>query len=340
VLTKTEAAQVHIISALDLKTAIDLLTKKISRLDIIESSSSLQRSAVPANASESDDDDFIEVKSKEWHELQMHEQIPQESRLKEHAHRFTESRPEPSQQSSSTEHVTTKKESEDVLSSSWNTRRNELLEKAPVVPYGNDLYHWGVDIEAPLVQRNESDSHRWWAAQAPDETVDIRALDDIKHRVIDFPGKFEPVKWKCRAPLSTGRLCQRMDRKKCPFHGLIIARDERGRPKESRCTDEVSKESQQISDEASWEDPELQAEILAATGIDVSRKGKQKLKKSSQRNGLTDIKLVHKNTGRKRLETKVFNSSTMKRVADSLSKFESKRIKDKFSSNFNYTFNS
>jgi len=40
------------------------------------------------------------------------------------------------------------------------------------------------------------------------------ALEVSKSRVISFVGEFEPVKWKCRAPLPNGKLCQRMDRHK------------------------------------------------------------------------------------------------------------------------------
>ena len=32
-------------------------------------------------------------------------------------------------------------------------RRRELLKQAPIVPFGNDLYHWEENIEAPLIQR-------------------------------------------------------------------------------------------------------------------------------------------------------------------------------------------
>lgn len=39
-----------------------------------------------------------------------------------------------------------------------------------------------------------------------------------------------PVKWTCRAPLASGRLCPRMDRVKCPFHGKILARNNDGSP--------------------------------------------------------------------------------------------------------------
>ena len=41
---------------------------------------------------------------------------------------------------------------------------------------------------------------------------DEKAL--LKCRKIVFAGKFEPVKWSCRAPLPSGRLCPRRDRLK------------------------------------------------------------------------------------------------------------------------------
>ena len=43
-------------------------------------------------------------------------------------------------------------------------------------------------------------------------------------------GQFEDIKWTCRAPLPTGRLCPRMDRFKCPLHGKIVPRDNVGNP--------------------------------------------------------------------------------------------------------------
>ena len=38
--------------------------------------------------------------------------------------------------------------------------------------------------------------------------------------MIEFAGTFVPVKWECRAPLATGRLCPRKDRVK--VGGLYI----------------------------------------------------------------------------------------------------------------------
>jgi Uncharacterized conserved protein (DUF2043) len=40
------------------------------------------------------------------------------------------------------------------------------------------------------------------------------AVQASKSRVIEFTGSFKPVKWKCRAPLANGLLCERMDRHK------------------------------------------------------------------------------------------------------------------------------
>lgn len=60
-------------------------------------------------------------------------------------------------------------------------------------------------------------------------------------RKIDFSGKFVPVKWSCRARLSSGRLCPRMDRVKCPFHGPIIARNDDGSPAKLADADKFAK---------------------------------------------------------------------------------------------------
>ena len=93
-----------------------------------------------------------------------------------------------------------------------------------------------------------------------------------------FSGKFQPVKWSCRAPLPNGKLCPRRDREKCPFHGKIMARDSAGQPSkpEDRLAEEkrAEVEKQQNPD---WQDPNLLKELKAATGIDLkmpTKKGK------------------------------------------------------------------
>lgn len=46
-----------------------------------------------------------------------------------------------------------------------------------------------------------------------DEETENKELEAmLKTRYISFPGKFEPVKHKCRVPLPNGSLCERQDR--------------------------------------------------------------------------------------------------------------------------------
>ena len=46
----------------------------------------------------------------------------------------------------------------------------------------------------------------------------------MTNRKITFEGKFQPVKWACRVPLPSGKLCPRRDRVKvcpCVCHHVI-----------------------------------------------------------------------------------------------------------------------
>ncbi|KAI0222633.1 UV-stimulated scaffold protein A [Lamellibrachia satsuma] len=188
-------------------------------------------------------------------------------------------------------------------SSSGTPGKSQSLETVPVVPYGTDLLDWGQDFEVPLVARFDM-GHRFWAPPR-EEIVDKNALESKRCRLINFTGKFEPVKWACRAPLPSGQLCPRMDRLKCPFHGKIIARDELGRPTKG---EDVKREEEQTGKQdgtPEWEDPELQREIQAATGVDLRRKGKGKGR--GKQSNLTDLR-ESGTSSRKRLEAKVFKS--------------------------------
>ena len=53
---------------------------------------------------------------------------------------------------------------------------------------------------------------------------------------------------------------------------------------------------------------------------------------------MTNIEEEKQNSTRKRLEKKIFNRGSMKRVAASLDVADSKRSKDKFADQFNYTY--
>lgn len=122
-----------------------------------------------------------------------------------------------------------------------------------------------------------------------------------------FVNELPTIKWKCRAPVGNGKLCERMDRYKCPFHGRIIARDELGQAVDEtiRVQEEETARKRSTPD---WQDPEMLEDIRRATGIDLRMDaGKKKRKKTKKiESGLTELG-VEESTPRNRLEKKLFN---------------------------------
>ncbi|VDI56906.1 Hypothetical predicted protein [Mytilus galloprovincialis] len=253
------------------------------------------------------------------------------------------------QQTSSTSATSNQSKPKVPLQVSGDSQKDKLLEKAPVVPYGVDLEHWENPdkMEAPMVV-NYDWLNTVWAYTERDNgesKADQDGLAALKNRSISFAGKFEAVKWKCRAPMPNGKFCERMDRFKCPFHGKIIARNDSGQPTDPKDIASLSSQHDTIditsNDQSYWRDPELEADIEAALGIDLgSSKGKKKGKgkgkgKQKKYPNLTDITEV-KNTSRNRLEKKIFKRSTMKRVAADLDELDNKKARDKFGNQFVY----
>ncbi|XP_071947657.1 UV-stimulated scaffold protein A-like [Antedon mediterranea] len=244
-------------------------------------------------------------------------------------------------------HMSSKHKTVKTSASNPASRREKELAIAPSVPFDMDLYHWdNLDkLEAPIIPRNDID-HRFWRPTDNEDFIVIeKKKPSLKWRNINFSGTFEPVKWACRSPLPNGKLCERKDRFKCPFHGRIIARDESGRPSGTETSDQKEKSNMQST--GGFFDQDLQRDIEAATGRDMGsskeitgetgkgRKGKAKKKKYPN---LTDIKKT-KNTAQTRLEKKVFNPSSMKRIAKAMTNLEQRRHNDKFANQFNYAIN-
>ena len=73
----------------------------------------------------------------------------------------------------------------------------------------------------------------------------------------------------------------------------------------------------------------------------IGKKGRGKgIGKNSRKHpGLSNIKELE-DTTRKRLEKKVFNRRSMKRVNDNINDIDSKKFKDKFADQFQYMYNS
>lgn len=123
-----------------------------------------------------------------------------------------------------------------------------------------------------------------------------------------FVNELPTIKWKCRAPMGNGKLCERMDRYKCPFHGRIIARNEQGMAEDEKIR--LQEEEQQRAKKRAvpdWQDPEMLEDIRLATGVDLrmdaANKNKKKKKKES---GLTELG-KEEDTVRNRLERKLLN---------------------------------
>ncbi|XP_070819383.1 UV-stimulated scaffold protein A [Chaetodon trifascialis] len=227
--------------------------------------------------------------------------------------------------------------------SSSQSSSDRKARDAPVVPFGLDLYYWGQQQpNAGKIVKSASQHQFWVHAEVEEEVENEELLAESRSRYITFPGKFTPVSHYCRAPLGNGNLCQRQDRRKCPFHGLIVPRDEEGRPvrQEDRLREE-QEERRKREEQPDWRDAELMRDIEAATGENLGsdrlgKKGKGKGKKKKYPN-LSDLK-QSTNTTRSRLEKKVFNKSTLRRVAEVMSKSD-RRKHEKFSNQFNYALN-
>ncbi|GIY42531.1 UV-stimulated scaffold protein A [Caerostris darwini] len=214
------------------------------------------------------------------------------------------------------------------------SNKSKLLEKAPVLPYDIDLYHW--EEEKPLIPEVvKFDSlHKFWETKDDDndenELLKEEQIASLRTRKIDFSGKFEPVKWSCRAPMPSGKLCPRKDRFKCPFHGKIIKRDEAGNPIDAADTAAPSTSSTSVPE---WQDPALLRDIKAATGIDLKLPEKGKKRKKEEEGGLTNIKKITSNP-RERLNKKILKR--FKHYSKKLDDVERKKYNDKFGDQWNY----
>ncbi|CAG2065389.1 unnamed protein product, partial [Timema podura] len=135
--------------------------------------------------------------------------------------------------------------------SSEETRKAKLLAIAPKLPFDVDLV--------------KSEGARFWSSVSMDDLEEVPVPEgsaSLRTRVIEFTGNFEPVKWACRFPLPSGKLCPRRDRHKCPFHGPIVARDVAGKctnPEDEKTQEAGLKEEQGKCPD--WQDPQLLADI-------------------------------------------------------------------------------
>ncbi|KAL2536332.1 UV-stimulated scaffold protein A-like protein [Forsythia ovata] len=106
--------------------------------------------------------------------------------------------------------------------------RNKLMAEAPVVTWGSFLNNWGSNQDVLANQRG-LDLKGHWGRVDYDAVIPAEKIAELNVQASVY--KEDPIEIQpCRAPLRKGRLCQRRDLRVCPFHGLIIPRDDEGQP--------------------------------------------------------------------------------------------------------------
>ncbi|KAM8910201.1 UV-stimulated scaffold protein A isoform 2-T4 [Spinachia spinachia] len=365
VFTKSGAEQKLLRRALDLKRSLEATLQKHQELHIDYQTRVRQVMKAASDGEEENDDDFVEVPEKDGYELHIPEHLRAEYGLDPAPNSTTlvPIRAPPSRSSffSSRQLKRLIEDYEDPTcadttlrslkqnpslpaqtscssgpSSSQSSSDQKVVE-APMVPFGLDLYYWGQEQPNAGKIIKMSSQHQFWVPIDVDEEVENKELlAESMSRFISFPGSFTPVKHYCSAPLDNGKLCERQDRIKCPFHGLIIPRDQKGRPcrQEDRLREEKAKTTKR-EEQPDWRDVELMEDIEATIGENLgSDRFAKKAKRKKKHPNLIDLK--HSvDTARSRLEKKVLNKSSMRRIAEVMAKSD-QRKHDKFSNQFNY----
>eukprot|EP00112_Aurelia_sp_Birch-Aquarium-sp1_P019094 Seg466.1 transcript_id=Seg466.1/GoldUCD/mRNA.D3Y31 product="UV-stimulated scaffold protein A" pseudo=true protein_id=Seg466.1/GoldUCD/D3Y31 len=325
ILAKCKNVHEQLGTAMKLKRDLIGLTEKYREIEIIP------MTTADGNASDENDEDekFEDVPEKEVHlSLSEDEEIPET--LLAMSDRQSNSEKNTSVSSASSVAGTSKDTEADL-------RRRKLLSKAPVVPFDNDLRYWS-DKKMHITPITKNDSlHRFWnSAEFDEEFIPTGLEESLRSRAINFSGKFEKVKWKCRASMLNGKLCERQDRIKCPFHGKIIPRDERGAPSNP---DDFAAEIERKRKQEEEEAEEVRKDVEIATGSNLGSIKKKKTRfvnqKKQRYSRLTDLKKAP-DASRKRLEKRVLSSAAVKRVDAALNAIDTKRHLEKFGTNFNY----
>ncbi|KFK35368.1 hypothetical protein AALP_AA5G276100 [Arabis alpina] len=112
--------------------------------------------------------------------------------------------------------------------SSGNSVRDKLISEAPVMNWGSQLSNWDSTTEVRANHRGlEVESH--WGRVDQDAVIPADKIAELNLQASVYREERTETP-PCRAPLKKGGLCQRRDLRLCPFHGVIVPRDELGNP--------------------------------------------------------------------------------------------------------------
>ncbi|XP_073898866.1 UV-stimulated scaffold protein A isoform X4 [Castor canadensis] len=355
----------HLKHAIDLKIELELALKKYEELDIVPERRQKSRTEAPEDREDEDDEDFVEVPEKEGYEPHIPDHLRAEYGLEPKAPLRTQEKDTTAQGFQARTRTRRDEEASDPTSAAaqpwWlqdhlpptpasaratlgpqdAQKLSAERARAPIVPFGVDLCYWGQEQPAAGKILKSDSQHRFWKPSEVEEEVDNADVSEmLRSRHITFAGKFEPVQHWCRAPRPDGRLCERQDRLKCPFHGKIIPRDDEGRPldPEDRAREERQRLQQPVRPD--WQDPEFMKDVEAATGADLGSSrysGKGRGKRKRKHPQLTDLR-ERANTSRARIGKKVFAKAAVQRVVAAMNQMDQKKH-EKFANQFNYALN-
>ncbi|KAI8351613.1 hypothetical protein B0O80DRAFT_427820 [Mortierella sp. GBAus27b] len=99
--------------------------------------------------------------------------------------------------------------------------------RAPVVPWDDDLAMWDKK-EVAFNTSGLEYSHRFLDVGDGSNMVSQATLDQMRMRTRVYSSQLPKVIRACRYLMSNERLCMRRDLVRCPYHGPIVPRDERG----------------------------------------------------------------------------------------------------------------
>ncbi|XP_044912627.1 UV-stimulated scaffold protein A isoform X2 [Felis catus] len=307
----------HLEAAINLKAELETALRRSGELDI-EPEEGRRGEMGPAvgdkDEDEDEDDDFIEVPEKEGYEACVPEHLQPECGLeRDPAARGSQARK--------------------------RMRRDEEAQDPTCAAAQLHALHGR--LPPPPSPRCPSEHRFWKPSEAHVEVDNANVSEMLRSRYITFAGKFEPVRHRCRAPRPDGRLCERQDRLKCPFHGKIVPRDDAGRPlrPEDRAWEQRRLQQQQQAGRPEWQDPEFMRDVEAATGVDLGSSGPsgRGRGKRRRRRGLTDLK-QQADTARARIAKKVFAKAAVQRVVTAMNQMDRKKH-EKFANQFNYALN-
>lgn len=168
--------------------------------------------------------------------------------------------------------------------------KSKLLAEAPEVNWGSYLDNWGSKRDVLANHRGlELESH--WGRVDQDAVIPAEKIAELNLQATVYKEKQVEIQ-PCRAPLSSGKLCQRKDLRVCPFHGPIIPRDDEGNPlNQNPSVDETTLDTstnlvEQLAKQAVMNVREKDKELARKREIDKQALKRAKLAKVREHNDL------------------------------------------------------